>query len=47
MNTITVTFLQHPTKMSKKRCILGLNWQRNGKGIAEPAKHAILLRVSI
>lgn len=47
MNTVTVTFSQHPSKMSKKRCVLGLNWQRDGKGIVESAKYAILLRVSI
>ena len=47
MNTVTVNFLQHPTKMSKKRCIMGLNWQRDGKGIAESAKHTIVLRVGI
>lgn len=47
MNLYYSNLLPHSTKMSKKRCILGLNWQRDGKGIAESAKYAILLRVSI
>ena len=32
--------------MSKKRYILGLNGQRDGKCIAESAKYAIVLRVA-